>query len=104
MAESDLILKDLNLNPAGAGQEGAVEKTVAAFEKFYGSIGAINPSQRLFAGFLLASVPMYLAEPGFAFDEQGARPHALFSSDRRATYLHWSTIPIAVGLLSALFI
>lgn len=99
------ILKDLNIAPSSNG--GVLSKIVTPFEEFYGTVGAIYPSQRFIVGSLLGAAAMFVLEPSFAFDEQGPKPFQLFASggdQSRATYFHWAVPALAFGAASALFV
>lgn len=76
------------------------------FEQFYGAVGAREPWQRFALGFSLSSLLMFLTEPSWAYDEAGrARPWSVMSNGQpNATPFHWSILPIAFGVASAIFI
>jgi hypothetical protein len=96
------ILSDLGV----PGREpSAGEKIVAPLETFYGTIGAIHPVQRMVVTFALVSAVEFMLEPSFAFRRDGStKPSSLLSSDRDATVLHWTTLPILLGVASAVFV
>lgn len=96
------ILADLNI-PVPAASIG--EKIVEPFEKFYGTIGAISPLHRFIVTSLAVAAIEFIAEPSFAFNPDGStRPSSLVSSQRDATAVHWTTLPLLAGMASALFV
>lgn len=72
---------------------------VEPFEQFYATVGAKAPYQRFALGFAVASVVMFLTEPSYAFDQSG-RPYPF----AQVGLSHWSVVPAAFGLASALFV
>lgn len=101
MANSS-ILADLNLPVPSPTLS---EKIVAPLETFYGTIGAITPMQRFIVTSLIVAAVEFVAEPSFAFNADGStRPSTLVSSQRDATVLHWTVLPILAGAASALFV
>lgn len=108
MAQPVNMLRELNIKtppPTSVPVQVAVAVT-EPFQQFYAAVGAKEPWQRLALGFALGSVVMFLQEPDFAFDPKTKqpRPWSVTTGGPGSTFFHWTTVPLVLGLASALFI